>query len=117
MPKNILCKLYSLQVVQNNNGRYVSESCAHVSSDLSSCVPPKPPEPPDTSTPGHGGAQWFVGFLHVMSGMANFIMTIPVGVKHSVSQLATKVRTLNFVAQILRVEINHCYIIIAAKPY
>ena len=96
MPKSALdCfKSYSLQLVQNNHrGRYILEDSAHASSGLSSCVPPEPPEPPDTSTPDNGRAQWYLGFLHVMSGMANLIMTIPLQVKRNVGQWATKVRT------------------------
>ena len=64
-----------------------------MSNGVSLCVPPEPPEPPDTPTRVNGREQWYLGFLHVMSEMANLIMTIPLQVKHNVGQWAAKVRT------------------------
>ena len=87
------CFYHSSQLLQNNHGdRFILEECAHVSNCPPSRVPPEPPEPPDASTPVNGRAQWYLGFLHVMSGMANLIMTIPLQLKHNVGQWATKVR-------------------------
>ena len=81
-------------MVQNNsNSRYICNTLAHVSSELPLRVPPKPPEPPDTSTHGNGSEQWYWGFLYMMSGMANFIMTVPLQIKRNVGHWATKVRT------------------------
>ena len=83
--------IHSLQVWQNNlEVRAIHEKVTHVNGDLPS-IPSKPPEPPDVSKSNDEKGKLFFGFLHLIIGVSDLIMTIPVQVKQTMGRWATQV--------------------------